>query len=162
VGSMADLSGVWDNGSQLVSIAQDGQNLTITVGGTSQSYLLSGVNVFLVQGNNTTKVAVLDHEVLRWVNGTTWEQIDLAGLYSDGGSLARIQQRGSKLWLVDGSGKFSIGQITSTGNISAANFGLTGTIGLGKIGWSNGTTWTKVALAGLYTVNGKAARVIQD
>src|SRR5262249_54288344 len=77
VGSMADLSGVWDNGSQLVSIAQDGQNLTITVGGTSQSYLLSGVNVFLVQGNNTTKVAVLDHEVLRWVNGTTWEQIDL-------------------------------------------------------------------------------------
>src|SRR5262249_17801674 len=73
-----------------------------------------------------------------------------------------IQQRGSKLWLVDGSGKFSIGQITSTGNISAANFGLTGTIGLGKIGWSNGTTWTKVALAGLYTVNGKAARVIQD
>ncbi len=164
VGNFTDLSGVWNNGGQLMTIVQTGLNLVITSPtNVSTAYLLSGLNLLLVNGKSNVTVATVDPEALRWTNGTAWEKIDVAGLYNVNGALARIEQQGSQLWIINAAGKFSVGQITSTSTLSAANFGLTASISkLGEIDWSDGSTWTKVELASQYLVNGKLAQVIQD
>jgi hypothetical protein len=168
VGNFDDLSGVWDMGNgQIANIAEDGRNVQITdsQGHFLKSLLIVGPNKLVTAGSlkpSTSAVAFADHGVLRWTNGANWYKIDLAGTYDANGGLATIQQNGSALRIVDATGKFSTGQITSATTVSIPGLGLTGTINFGKIDLSNGTSWNKLDLADRFTVNGLPARVIQD
>jgi len=93
---------------------------------------------------------------------------NLTGVWTIGGGLARINQNGPNLTLVNQAGVGSAASFIAGNQIVAPGFSnKVGTIDTttaddGRISWSDGTVWLRISLGGTWSFNGKLAYITQN
>jgi hypothetical protein len=161
LGKLLDLSGIWVSNGTLMTYRQDGTQIQVSDsnGRFLRALSLSGTKLTLT--TSVIALGTVDHNVIRFTDGTVAERLDLTGYYIHNGNLARIEQQGAELKIFDGTGKLSGGQILSPTTLSATNFGLTATIRFDGLSWSDNSTWTRIDLGEQFKVGTKTASLTQ-
>jgi len=151
------LGGQWavknpgSNTSVLGSIVQNGVLVNMVGGGVSTTATLAfnkNAASFVqlnVQGPNKSVTAInLTNNIFTLPNGQVWVKLDLPNTYNSslGGPTQVIQNGTTTLTFVNRLGQTSTGAWTDTHHVTAFG-GLIGTVGGGKITWSNGETWNQ-------------------
>ena len=131
-----------------------GDTLTWTPGTGIAGTNVAAFTVTAFDGQVDSAAAAVQVNVAVRAWGTAFS---LTGAYTTGGGLARINQSGANLTLVNQFGIGSSGAYIGFNKISA--FGMTATIDTttaddGRILWSDGTIWLRMSLGGQWIVNG--------
>jgi predicted RNA-binding protein len=93
---------------------------------------------------------------------------NLSGPWLANGKIARINQTGTALVILDETGSGSAGTVIGAGQVTGRG-GLTGAVDLstpdqGRIVWSDGTTWLRISLGGQYynPANNQLTSIVQN
>jgi hypothetical protein len=155
--------------NQLTSVLQDGTRLTFVNagGGTSTGSLLGANQVAATDWNQS---ATFQDGMLTFANGNVWTKLNLSPTYTNaaGDRVGVIQNSANTgLVFVNKAGGTSSGSWLSPTQISATDWGVTGTVRDGQILWSNGSVWNKNLVAsatgggaGLVSVTATNAQII--
>jgi hypothetical protein len=166
------VAGTWFiNGNQAVQIQQDNSRLTFTneFGDSSPGSFLNSHQVVATGWGNLvgTLVPTADGMRILWANGTSWEQLQLAGQGVIGNRGVQIDQDGNSLTFLNEDGNTSPGYIADVNHVVATGWGnLVGTLSPTfegfRINWANGTVWDMLRLAGTWFINGsQPSQVVQ-
>jgi len=153
-----NISGTWYFGNQATSIAQNGQSLTLTneQGVSSQGRFLSSSEI-IADDWGGLRGTLVNSATISWTNGDRWTRTQgtpnpgnptLAQnwIVAANGGTAHVSNDGNGgLTFTNVAGGMSAGYFTSSTQVYASTWGITGTLNSStnptRITWSNGSVW---------------------
>lgn len=171
------LAGAWEINGQATSIAQTDTSLTFTNErgeSSSGTFINNETQVQATQWGNLVGTLV-GTDRIEWANGSVWTRSttvvpDISGNYTFNGQATTVSQTGSVLLFTNERGDQSTGTfINNNTQVSATEWGITGSLEGNEIRWSNGTVWVKGSVSidppdvsGTWSINGEATFIAQS
>ena len=185
-----NVAGTWYFGSQVTSIAQNGQSIILTneQGVSSQGRFLSS-NEIIADDWGPLRGSLVNTGTIDWANGDRWTRtqgspnpsnpaLPSNWIVEANGGTARISSDGNgNLTFTNVAGRTSAGNFNGSNQVFASTWGITGTLNSStnptRITWSNGSVWNAssssnppsnppLAAEWIAAANGGTARISND